>query len=1008
MIVMRDPCEGIRLRAERETTWLRLAGATLFILATLIVGRAAFAGDLDQVVLFNIQAQTLSKALLQFGAQAHVQISFAWDSSIASLRAHELRGSYTGREALAELLKGTPLTYVAHANTVAILLKSSSHATASKRSSNGDQVQLGDTPKDADDAEAASNDPPARKSKGQGTPLQEIVITGSRLRSTNKEGPQEVQTYDRPQIEQSGQDSVAAFLGTLPSVSSISSTTADGLASTVSLRGMPVGTTLVLLNGRRIESTGLAWWFTGGDFFDLNNIPLEAVQKIEVDESGSSAVYGSDAIAGVVNIITKQDFNGFAADARYGSAKDTDSVRTDLVWGRQWDRGGFSITGSYGIDGGLLNSERRLSASNDYTSHGGQDLNFPDCSPGNVFSLSGAPLPGAPPASGATFAAVTGSTASGKPGFAQFTYGTLNECSITGGGALLPSMHRAAILAQGNLQIEPAVTLFSELMYTHLDQNAGSAYQVLFGTPGFQQYTVSASNPFNPFGTDVGIAEQLHSTLVSQVLSTDFLRPLVGIRGNAFQKWQWEISAWQSADWSQDLLTNYLPNSGAIQNALDSSNPKAALNPFVTGPAGSQSLLSSLFTDGNLKMLGLDRSAEAFLRGPLMRVPAGDVQVVIGGDYVRSELRINEINDGVDPPGTRLNYRRSYYAVFGEARVPLIDSNEKTRVSPLLALTVAGRRDQYGDFGGATTDQFGLELRPFDGLLLRGTYATAFKAPSLPSLYAPDTSAPSVILTNSGPIDVQLVTGGDRALRPLTGHSDTLGGIYSSRSIPGLTASITQWRLVEDNDIQSLAAELIADNASAFPGRVIQSPAGDIVGVNDTPVNFGSIDVAGIDYRIDYQGDIGRGTLALQLDGTQIYHYREALVPGVPAIEAVSVAQDDSDWAPRFKGTVGADWKQGWIAGHLQGRYTSSYEDYDSTRRIGAFWIVDTDWRLQLGRWLGTSGALLHSAYVEVGATNLLNRAPQFSNYGFDLVGYDAAEMSIVGRSLYVQTGVHW
>jgi hypothetical protein len=173
-------------------------------------------------------------------------------------------------------------------------------------------------------------------------------------------------------------------------------------------------------------------------------------------------------------------------------------------------------------------------------------------------------------------------------------------------------------------------------------------------------------------------------------------------------------------------------------------------------------------------------------------------------------------------------------------------------------------------------------------------------------------------------------------------------------------------------------------------------------------VNFGSIDVAGIDYRIDYQGDIGRGTLALQLDGTQIYHYREALVPGVPAIEAVSVAQDDSDWAPRFKGTVGADWKQGWIAGHLQGRYTSSYEDYDSTRRIGAFWIVDTDWRLQLGRWLGTSGALLHSAYVEVGATNLLNRAPQFSNYGFDLVGYDAAEMSIVGRSLYVQTGVHW
>ncbi|HEV2271377.1 MAG TPA: TonB-dependent receptor [Steroidobacteraceae bacterium] len=1008
MAFRQDRGASIHVSMTRSAARRHLASVALFLVALVTANSAALAGNLDRVVLFDIEAQILGKALLQFGAQAHVQISFAWDSSMAGLRTHELKGTYTGREALAELLKGTPLTYVTHDKTVAILPKASSHATGSPSSVSVGNVRLQGATGHTDGDEVGSHDPPSPKQRARGAPLQEVVVTGSRLRTTDKERSQEIQIYDREQIEQSGQDSVANFLGTLPSVSSISSTTADGLAPTVSLRGMPVGTTLVLLNGRRIESTGLAWWFTGGDFFNLNNIPLEAVQKIEVDESGSSAVYGSDAIAGAVNIITKQDFNGFAADARYGWAKNTDAVRTELIWGRQWDTGGYSITGSYGIDGGLLNSNRRLSASNDYTGYGGPDLNFPDCSRANVFSLDGTTLPGAPAGSAAMFAAVAGSARTGKPPLSQFTYGALNECSITAGGALAPAMHRAALLAEGHLQIEPDVTLFSELIYTHLNQNAGSAYQVLFGVPGFQEYSVSASNPFNPFGTAVGVAEQLHSTLVSQILSTDFFRPLIGMRGTLYEKWQWEISAWQSADWSQDVLTNYLPNSSAIQSALDSSNPDTALDPFVAGPIGSQSLLRSLFADGNLKMLGLDRSAEAFLRGPLMRLPAGDVQAVLGGDYVRSELKINEVDDGVDPPGTRLNYRRTYYAAFGEMRIPVIRASAESRADPLLTVTLAGRHDQYSDFGGDTTEQYGFEVKPLSSLLLRGTYATAFKAPSLPSLYAPDTSGPSVVLTNSGPIDVQLVVGGNRSLKPLTGHSNSFGAIYSSSTIPGLTASVTQWRVDEADDIQSLAAELIVNNASAFPGRVVQDATGAIVQVNDTPVNFGSIDVAGMDYRIDYQHDTGHGILSLHLNGTEVYHYREALIPGASGIEAVSAAQDDSDWAPRWKGTVGIDWKEGWITGHLAGRYTGSYDDYDSTRAIGNFWIVDTDWRFDPARWIGGGGKLLHDAYVEIGATNLLNRAPQFSNYGFDLYGYDAAQMSIVGRALYIQTGISW
>ncbi|EQD80300.1 TonB-dependent receptor, partial [mine drainage metagenome] len=122
--------------------------------------------------------------------------------------------------------------------------------------------------------------------------------------------------------------------------------TAYGYYGTVKLRGLPDGTTLVLLNGRRLENTAIS----GGTFFDLNDIPLAAVRKIEVDPNGSSAIYGSDAIAGVVNIILKKHFNGFAANVRYDSAKNLGDMRTSVAWGRQWRRGGVSVIASYGLD----------------------------------------------------------------------------------------------------------------------------------------------------------------------------------------------------------------------------------------------------------------------------------------------------------------------------------------------------------------------------------------------------------------------------------------------------------------------------------------------------------------------------------------------------------------------------------------------------------------------------------------------------------------------------------
>lgn len=1009
MILAHQIRRGIRLRALSVVSRRTLLLATLAVLALLMETIPALAGELDKFVGFNIRAESLDKALLEFGAQAHVQLSFAPEFTTAGLRTQQLRGRYTAKAALARLLKGTKLRYVvASEHTIEILPVAPPRISALSSSPVSIHPESSLYPISSSEAEANQSGPPANPSKVKVSRLNEVVVTGSRLPTNAKEGPQEVQIFDSQQIDQSGQTTVSDFLSTLPSVStSLPAVNAAGYTSTTTLRGLPVGTTLILLDGRRVQESGA----DSGLYFDLSNIPLASVQRIEVDENGSSAVYGSDAIGGVVNIILKKDFSGFAASAHYGWAKDIRDISSSVTAGRQWSQGGVSVVASYETDGGLLNSDRLLSASNDYTNYGGPDSNYPICAPGNVFSTTGQPLPGAPQGSAATYAAVTAAAKSGEPSFSQFGYGALNECSILSGLSLLPSTKRGSVFLQGHLRVTSNMTLFAEVMYTHLNRVAGSGYGSLSGTAAYQEYTVSPANPFNPFGQTVGVTEDLYDVPIVETLNTSFFRPLLGIRGTIGDQWQWEASTWQSTDWTQFVGSNEFPDSPAIQDALNSSSAESALNPFVSGPPASQALLQSLFADEKQELMGSDRSAEAWLRGPLVEIPSGQVLVVIGGDYVRSILHLNTSGGtGVYASyDATSNYQRRYSAVFGEVKLPLI-ADHLSDARSLIALTASGRHDSYSDFGGDTTGQLGIEIRPLESLLLRGTYGTAFSAPVLSLLDSPAFYATEFVTDPVSGVGqfVQVKTGGNPNLRPMTGRSHSVGLVYSSRLIPGLQLSLTQWSVVETAVTQSVDPQVLVDNESSFPSRVIRDSTGQIVEVDDTEVNFGSIDVAGLDYQLVYTHVLGGGTASIDLGATETYHYRQSLVPGGQPVESVSQAEDDNDWAPRWKGTVGVGWASSSIGVHLDSRYTGAYTDYNSTSRIGDFWIVDANLHWSIGSWLSSHSQYLSGVYLDGGGTNLFNRAPQFSNYEFDFLGYDPWEASIVGRSVYVTIGSRW
>jgi iron complex outermembrane receptor protein len=511
--------------------------------------------------------------------------------AVKSVRSPALRGSYTADDAIRWVLKGSKLE-AQHTTATNVVVKAKSAArTALPAASGGPAPNPGtrvaqSSPGGLEAVDAAQPDSDQKSKSKSG--LEEIVVTGTRLRLKATEGAQDVKTYSREQIDESGQTSIADFLNTLSDVSvasTESNLTTFGGATTVQLHGLPAGSTLMLLNGRRLETSGSQGF---SNFFDLNSIPLAAVDRIEVVSEGSSAVYGSDALAGVVNIVLKQDLDGLEVDGGFGRAAPSNEENASLAWGKSWTGGSLSLIGSYQTRSELIGDDRSITANQNYTSLGGSDVRIPSCNPGNVFSIDGSNLPGL----NSSFAAVpVGLTGTTNATDFRATAGKLNLCSIVGLQSFIPETHRTGFFATGKVALSSSIEAFSEVMYSRTEEFAHGAPPTLYSSSSCIENTVSANNPYNPFHETVGIAGSFNSLgPLGVYLDTQFVRSLLGVRGTMFGSWDWEVAAWEAHDHSTDDQTNNL-NPVSLQNALNSSNPAQALNPFVDGPYGSPQLL---------------------------------------------------------------------------------------------------------------------------------------------------------------------------------------------------------------------------------------------------------------------------------------------------------------------------------------------------------------------------------------------------------------------------------
>ncbi len=973
---------------------------------------------------FHQPTQELAELLREIMRQTGASVLFDL-STVNGKTARAVSGNLTVAEAIAHALEGSGLeSIIMEDGSIAIRPATPAVTAPASAPRNGDARGA-----DADRSAAAEDDGVSKHAYASvsGGPevrmvgsepsevgsLNRVVVTGSRLKRIERDGATPVNVYTGGDIKRSGQPTLQQFIASLneasvsPGEGSYGATTGQG---TVQLRGLPLGSTLVLLNGRRVEAVGSS----DGNFFNLNLIPMAAVERVEIVPVGSSAVYGGDALAGVVNIILKKSMEGIALDAHLGGAKGTSGDGISLATGSRSDAGSFLVLGSYNRTTPLMMSERGFFTDGDYRRFGGVDARSRACSPGTITSTSGANLPGL----NSSFAAMPSNPDGRSLTVADFapTAGTANLCNSLASGngrALVQAAEDFSLHASGERILSEDWSVFGEATFTKDQQGAQQ------GGLQLSNVLVPASNPYNPFGSAVRVTGRLGPSNGADSLyrETEFKRLLAGVRGNLGGGWDFEAAASVTRDDGTRHLANVTANMPALTAALAATSPAAALNPFTTGVAASDDVLHSIWSDDVRENHGRKDLVSAFVRGSPLELPTGHVDVLAGVEAAHEKYQTLQ-------PGTDVGASRSTSAFYGEARVPLWRAEPTTGregvanvpARELAAMTLAARHDKYSDFGNATTYQAGLEIRPSKTVLLRGSTATSFKPPTLPETHmSPDTYDAAILGLVDPARGGEAITSGqvllanNSSLHPEKGRANSLGLVWEPATADGTRLGMTAWQVRIDGLISLPWLQVTLDNENLFPGLITRGPSagglpGPVTQMLWTYVNYGRINAAGADFEAGHSWAAIGGKWALTASATRTTRYDVTVTPDAPIEDRLGQRAADF-WAPKWKGRIGLTFDQGgWSAG-LTSRYLGAYSDTPpSNRSLGNYWLHDLAASFDLKRF-GVSLPAVKQATLSVAIANIANRMPEYVS---TLPYYDVTQADWRGRYANLRLSVTW
>lgn len=847
---------------------------------------------------------------------------------------------------------------------------------------------------------------------------EEVVVTGSRIaRGSDFESPAPVLTVDRDSIERSGYNNLQQLMEKIPAngAGAFSTrgnnqdSTANGAAS-ISLRGLGADATLVLVNGRRVAISAFAE-NVSTSFVDINTIPVAAIDRVEVLKDGSSAVYGSDAVAGVINIILRKDFEGFETAVSYGSADGYDETNASAIWGMSGDNSNVTMIIDYFKNSSLFNAERGTLGSANQSARGGQDFRSSRGYPGN-FTVNHGPRPNPNP----TLPPVT-STVVRDPSCPEGSRAGVN-CVYDFGiwNVLIPEAERTGFMLMGNQQLGAGIEVFGEFAVQHNTSIAQGAPTPLDGGAGL---TVPLNSPFIPpsilaaFPDATSISINRYRTVDANPrqwdIETDNIRGVLGLRGS-IGEWDWEVAAQratseseQTGDRSQGWVrTDFLQqeiNAGRYNPFGATTNPQAAIDAITT----------NLVRRGESDFTMYD----AQITGDLFDLPAGKVRMAAGAEY--REESVSDIPDDQFRRGLIFGTEsvsaaaaRDSWAAFVEFAVPVI---------PTLELSLAARYDDYSDFGSTTNPKVAIRWAPIENLAFRASWGTGFRAPSLAQVglgpseesqfFIDSFGCAAGVPGTCGVLDYNIAFTGNPDLDAEESETINVGIAWQPTARSEITLDF--WDLTQENKIdeqpfgvlyqQFCNSQNTNDVCRRLPptgGRTL----GELDIINATFDNINEQSARGIDLGGYYSFDSGPGVLTLGLSYSRLLEFERV---ELGSSGYVTRALDGEYEYPADRAMLTADWgTEVWGVNALVS-YIGEFEDtpdanfdgtldYDlnSTPKVDAFTTVNLQFRY--------TG--FERVRLLVGVDNVLDEDPPFAvgDGDTDLYGYVQAVHSPRGR----------
>ena len=906
----------------------------------------------------------------------------------------------------------------------------------------------------------------------QDTTVQRVEITGSSIKRVDAETSVPVTVISADQLKKAGVTSVEQVLQNISSVQvSLTSAQAVGAGtgggSYADMRGLGPNKTLVLLNGRRLANSA----FTAAAP-DINTIPFAAIERVEVLRDGASALYGTDAIAGVINFITRKDYHGGTVTLGVDSPQHPGGAQHEAQAGFGFgdlDKDGLNVFGFVGFQqqAAIKSGQRHLAP---HLTTSGTTF------PATIFLQNGT-----------TGASTKYTPFAGPAGCTDpsLTPGGLNACGEDTSTFVqyVPASQRVSGLMNASFKVNQNNTFSFEAFVAHSQVNAQIApvpYVPVFIDPSSAYYPGKGITPLPPVAGFTMGADQVDATpgsfytnlgtgtgnqgrvgarfrdLVNGYREDDnsttqgrFSAALEGSIG----EWDYNVAATLNTTRTQDLLVHGYSDENVL--APVDNDPTSAtfgynildprINPFGAQSAAGLAVLKSAqkvgvlqYGNGTVKDVDghMSRDLGDFLH-------AGRPAAIAVGFEYRNEKFLNQANHdyaaqviastGVDP-NTFNAGKRDVYAAYTELNLPVVKS---------LDLTAALRYDHYSDFGSTVNPKVSFRFQPAKAFLLRGSFSTGFRAPSLYELNAANTftnstggmsdpvNCPNGVPLNGHAINdvcsyaaggnpadptatnsIQFVdkTGGNTALKAEKSKNTTFGLVLEP--INNLTAEFDVYDIRITKEVGVLPDTYLYTPAgyAAFPGNFHYTGGNPQTGslsespqqcpncgyVDELNQNIGAVHTNGVDIALGYKADAGSiGRFNFGLQSTWVHSYKYELVPGGGYTEAVGIFSGGLGQPVfRWQHNLTVDWNLSAVSLGLAVHHKTGYLDNDPSRSVSAYTTED----------LYATYAAAKGFSFTVGVKNLADRNPPYTNYtGLFQQGYDPRFYDPTGRTFYAR-----